>query len=188
MLESRIITLLKHGDESCIRLLFDSLYKPLCVYALRYVDSSWEAEDVVQDVFIGFWERRKNREFEGSVRSYLYGAVHKAAMNKAKKTGRVVFEDLEQSVSLQIEQLDNAADDDMLRRRVRVLDDIEALPKSCREVFRSIVLDNMSYKDVAEKYGVSVNTVKTQYSRALKKLRGETLLFLFLYTNTHFLS
>lgn len=188
MLESRIIALLKRGDESCIRLLFDSLYKSLCVYALRYVDSSWEAEDIVQDVFIGFWERRKNKEFEGSVRSYLYGAVHKAALNKAKKNGRVVFEDLEDSVSLQIEQLDNASDDDMLRRQVRVMEDIEALPKGSKEIFKSIVLDNMSYKDVAEKYGVSVNTVKTQYSRALKKLRGETLLYLFLYTNTYFLS
>ena len=45
------------------------------------------------------------------------------------------------------------------------------MSEKCREVFIAIVLKNLSYKEVAEKLNVSVNTVKTHYSRALKQLR-----------------
>ena len=49
---------------------------------------------------------------------------------------------------------------------------MDKLPHKGREVFKSIVFDNLKYKEVAEKYNISTNTVKTHYSRALKNLRA----------------
>ena len=60
--------------------------------------------------------------------------------------------------------------------------ELQRLPEKCREVFTAIVLENMSYKDVATKLNVSVNTVKTHYPRALKQLRDniDTIILLIL--------
>ena len=60
--------------------------------------------------------------------------------------------------------------------------EIELLPLKSKEVLKAIVLNNLKYKEVALEMGISVNTVKTHYSRALKQLRGslDTIVMLLL--------
>ena len=48
--------------------------------------------------------------------------------------------------------------------------EIARLPEQCRKVFELIVLKDMKYKEVADFLGLSVNTVKTHFARALKQL------------------
>ena len=61
---------------------------------------------------------------------------------------------------------------------------IEDLPANPKKVLTAIVFNNTPYKVVAEEMGISVNTVKTYYARALQSLRksldGKTFCFLFL--------
>ena len=42
-----------------------------------------------------------------------------------------------------------------------------------KEIFKAVVLDNMTYQQVGERFGITVNTVKTMYYRALKQLKEE---------------
>jgi RNA polymerase sigma-70 factor (ECF subfamily) len=48
---------------------------------------------------------------------------------------------------------------------------INDLPEKCREVFYLCRFENMSYEEISAKLNISVNTVRTQMSRALVKLR-----------------
>jgi RNA polymerase sigma-70 factor (ECF subfamily) len=48
---------------------------------------------------------------------------------------------------------------------------INKLPDSCREIFLLSRNDDLKYADIAEKQGISVNTVKTQMKIALSRLR-----------------
>ena len=138
--------------------MFDNYYHALCVYALKYLSSIEDAEDVVQNVFISFWENRKGHEFAGSLQAYLFGAVTKASLKVLEKQGRVYFDDIEEHVNSLLEE-------------VAVTKEVNQLPEKAREVFNAIALENLSYKQVAERYNISLNTVKTHYSHALKKLR-----------------
>ena len=63
------------GDESGLRQLFDMYYTPLCVYALKFIDSFDKVEDIVQDVFISFWESGKATEITSTIKNYLFRAV-----------------------------------------------------------------------------------------------------------------
>ena len=76
-IDGKIVTLLQQGDETCLRLAFDHYYKSLCLYATRYLLSYDDIEDIVQSVFISLWRNHKGKPFEGSARSYLFGAVTK---------------------------------------------------------------------------------------------------------------
>ena len=184
-LEEEIIVKLKTGDENCVRMMFDNYYHALCFYALKYLDSMEDAEDVVQNVFIAFWENKQGSFFEGSIRSYLYAAVSKSALKFLKRNGRVLFDDIESHVNQLLEEVTLYEDDDLRKLKLVLKREIEKLPEKSREVFDAIVLENLSYKQVAERYQISVNTVKTHYSNALKKLRenlGDLFIFiLFLY-------
>lgn len=73
-------------------------------------------------------------------------------------------------------------EEELSRLKVKLTREVAKLPEKSREVFNAIVLENLSYKQVAERYGISLNTVKTHYSNALKKLRdslGDLLIFFF---------
>ena len=168
--EKDIIDLLKKGNVACVKMLFDDYYRALCVYALRFLNSFEDAEDVVQEVFVDFWEKKKGCEFSGSFRSFLFGAVSKAALYHLRSSDRMVFEGLETHLNQFMEEIPESEEDIALRKE-KLFREIEGLSEKCREVFIAIVLKNLSYKEVAEKLNVSVNTVKTHYSRALKQLR-----------------
>ena len=68
---------------------------------------------------------------------------------------------------------------------MKLQQEVDSLPPKSKEIFTAIVLENLSYKQTAEKYHVSVNTVKTLYALALRKLRDNLgdlfVMALFLY-------
>ena len=96
--ESEIVHALEAGNEICLNMLFDNYYRALCVYAFRFVSDADDVEDIVQEVFVSFWMNKKRTVFSGSVRSYLFGAVAKAASKFATRRGRVMFDDVEKYV------------------------------------------------------------------------------------------
>lgn len=170
--EEEILRLLRVGDEQCMRMIFKDYYRSLCVYALKYLALVEDAEDVVQGVLITFWENKKGKYFEGSLRSYLFGAVSKAALKFVERSGRVLLEDIERRADEFFEEITFEEEETKLLR-ARLDKEIARLPEGARRVFTAIVLEDMTYKQVAEKLNVSVNTVKTHYAHALKKLREQ---------------
>lgn len=169
--EEDILIKLKASDERCIRMMFDNYYHPLCVYGLKYLPTLQDAEDVVQNVFVSFWENKKGGTFEGSLRSYLFGAVAKASLKQLERHGRFVFDDIELHVNQFLEEMTLYEDEELNLLKAKLKQEVDKLPEKSREVFNAIVLENLTYKQVAERYRISLNTVKTHYSHALKKLR-----------------
>lgn len=170
--DTDILAALRRGDERCVKMLFDRYYRPLCVYALKYLPAMEDVEDVVQNVFVSFWENRRGGVvFSGSLRSYLFGAVAKASLKYLRGNGRVVFDDIEEHVNQLLEEMDLCDEEEMVLLRRRLKREVDALPEKARQIFNAIVLENLTYKQVADRYSVSVNTVKTHYTHALKRLR-----------------
>ena len=54
---------------------FKSLYKPLCLFALRYIHETEDAEDIVQQAFADVWEKGSKGENISNLKSYLYQTV-----------------------------------------------------------------------------------------------------------------
>ena len=168
--KQEIITKLQKRDESGLRQLFDLYYTPLCVFSLKYLDSFEKAEDIVQEVFINFWENRRFVGISGSIRSYLFAAVKNNSLNYLRKNSRIRFEEIEDHVIPMIEEGRDL--EDLERKKTQLYKELDQLSQQSRRVFEAIVFENQKYKEVAEELDVSVNTVKTYFSRALKQLRG----------------
>ncbi|WP_194831500.1 RNA polymerase sigma-70 factor [Prolixibacter sp. NT017] len=178
--EQRIIANLRKGDENSLRELFDMYYKPLCMFALKFVDSIEQAEDIVQDTFINLWNSRSYSNIHSNIKAYLFGAVRNNALYFIRKETKFRFEEIDNHVQKLTE--DELPEDELTELKDRLLKQIEQLPPKGREIFEAIVFKGMKYSDVAELYGISVNTVKTQYSRSLSKLREFLHILIFLFS------
>ena len=53
-----VIDRIQQGNELAFKELFDEFYQALCVFALTYVKDQVQAADIVQEVFIKYWNRR----------------------------------------------------------------------------------------------------------------------------------
>lgn len=147
--------------------LFQRLYRPLCMYALHYLKDVQAAEDAVQDVFVSFWERDVDAD---DARAYLYGMTRNKCVDILRRTGfsadDVRAEDAAGAIS----------DEDAVNRssvEAGLWEAIGRLPRSRRELLLMSKRDGMTYEDIAESKGLSVNTVRNQISRALNALRKE---------------
>src|SRR5579859_5213274 len=77
-LQSRIA---RFDDQKAYKELFTALYSPLLLFAKSMVKSRESAEEIVSDVFIRIWEKRRDLEKIDNLKVYLYVAIRNGALN-----------------------------------------------------------------------------------------------------------
>ena len=132
--EDEIILLLEKGDERCMRMVFDYYYHSLCAYGLKFLSSLEDVEDVVQNVLIAFWERKRKSMFSGSIRSYLFGAVAKASLKFLERQGTLVFDDVESHVNRILDEQFGEWEEELEQLRVKLEKELEQLPLRCLDL------------------------------------------------------
>lgn len=160
-------------DEAAFEKLFLHFYPGLFSFALTYLKNRDWATEVTEDVLISLWQNRKVLPAIQNLTYYLYVATRNSALNCLKKNRRLETVDLDEApVS---EALHFSPDPENLLVAREVLEDAEkainALPPKCRLIFRLIKEEGLKYREVAELLGISVKTVETQMSIALRKIQ-----------------
>jgi RNA polymerase sigma-70 factor (ECF subfamily) len=172
---------MKSGSKGSFSYFFDYYYSGLCIYANQFTGDLSTSEEVVQDVFVRFWEKRQHIEIETSVRFYLFRTVHNQCMNLLKH--KKIENCYRQQSTF---EADHFSDDQWslfneseLRH---ILDQaISKLPDRCREIFELSRFENLKNKEIAEKLGITEKTVENQITKALTILRKELKDFLPLF-------
>ncbi len=162
-----LVERVRAGDHAAFRELFESYYIPLCKFAVRYVDSMAVAEELVADVFAAMWLGRATLVVPRRVDQYLFAAVRNRALNARRNAATA------QRLAVQGEgaaSTDLSDDPSELDARVRAL--VDALPPKCRDVARLHWFEHLSYREVAERSGLSMAAVKKHIERALASLRA----------------
>lgn len=167
--DGKILERLKLNDEAALKELVDKYYTPLCVYSVQYTDSLEVSEDIVQDFFVRFWEKHLYRTMSGSLKAFLFNSVRNASIDHLRKYQSYTFVEIEEQAYITDYELDET---DLEEQRQRLHYHLQQLAPQEYKVLIEIVVHNKKYKEVAEELGISVNTVKTHLSRALKYLRS----------------
>jgi RNA polymerase sigma-70 factor (family 1) len=178
------------GDEKAFEQLFRSYYQPLCNRANAILNDIDEAEETVQNIFIILWEKREQMEINFSIKSYLYRAVHNAALNRIKHNKvRVMYvKEHEQAVPSTGHTTQQAFGNE-LQEQIQAA--IESLPEQCRLVFKLSRFEELKYREIAGQLGISVKTVENQMGKALKILREKLrdyLVLIVLFLNAQMIS
>lgn len=167
--ESQLFKRMQEGDWTAFNLFFRAYTEQLYLYALAFVKTRAVAEDIVQDAFIYFWSNRARITFNGTVYAYLVQSVKNACINY--KAHQEVEEKYRKAVVPTDDEGDTEAEWEALRQRVMAA--IELLPPKCREIFILGAIEGMTYQQIADKLGISVNTVKTQMKFAYRKVKEQ---------------
>jgi RNA polymerase sigma-70 factor (ECF subfamily) len=173
-LQSRIAC---SDDQAAYKELFTSLYSSLFVFAKSLVKSKEAAEEVVSDVFINIWERRRDLEKIENLRVYLYVSTRNASLNYISRHKRTATNPIDEfqseftSIYFDPEQLMITADMLALIKR-----SIDQLPPKCKIIFKLVKEDGLKYREVAEILNISIKTVENQLAIALQKI-GNTISF-----------
>lgn len=156
----------KHGDANAFKELFNQLYPSMCVIARRYVDDTL-AEDIAQDAFVKLWNERETLLDIQSIKSYLYVSVKNLCLNHLRRNT------VEDKYTSSIDQEDFFQFNNrvMEEETYRILQQaIDKLPEQRRKIML-LTLQGVKNQEIAERLGISVNTVKTLKYKSLKLLK-----------------
>lgn len=180
---------LKQGAEEAYHHLFKKYYRRLCAIAQFYVNDSFVAENIVSDLFFYMWEHREDIEIN-SLDSYLLRSVRNRCLNYLQQAMVRYETELPPNFSELSHYNEGTITPDSpleqllekeLEEKIRTA--VKKLPEECRTVFEMSRYQQSSYDEIAQKLGLSVNTVRYHMKNALSRLRDNlkdylTLLFL----------
>lgn len=175
--EKEIILQLVRGEEIAYKHLFDHHYQVLCRIANEFLKDDFLSETIVGDVIFHLWEKREELNIQTSLRAYLVRSVRNRCINYLQQEYvRKETNDLPSDDALQSAGIHSVSDHYPLATllekelEIEIAKSIEKLPDECRTVFEMSRFENMKYLEIAEKLGISVNTVKYHIKNALAKL------------------
>ena len=151
--------------------IFDTYYRPLKNFLYYKLADKDLAEDITQEVFIRAWDKRDSIIME-TVKSYLYKIANNLAINhfnSAKKRFELKLGDHDSTVSESPHYV--MEKDEFAARLNRAL---ENLPEQQRVTFLMNRIDDLTYREIAERLEISVKAVEKRMQLALESLRGVT--------------
>jgi RNA polymerase sigma-70 factor (ECF subfamily) len=159
------------GGATALEQAFNAYYAPLCEFVYRYVLSRDTAHELVQDLFLRIWDLLDSPNPPTLSAPYLFRAARNQAL-KYLRHERVVLRWRQRAAS-EPDPASAPADADLRYREVADAVDraIAELPERCRLVFTLSRERDLANAEIAELLGISVKTVETQMSRAIKTLR-----------------
>lgn len=169
------------ADVSKFRHIYDKLWLPLSMYALRITGDTDLARDAVQESMAALWEKLSEGVEIDNPKGYLYRVCHNKALDMLRGSlpDSTVVVPEEDTAEISEEEIDTS------ERDARLWEAIGELPEKTRRSFLLNKRDGLTAREISEELGLSVKTVENQIAAALSRLRtalkgrdGEKIFFL----------
>jgi RNA polymerase sigma-70 factor (ECF subfamily) len=176
MTQQELYSKLKKGDELAYKKVFDDFYPVLVAFANKYLrDVEW-AKEISQNAFVKLYEKRHTIEITTSLKSYLFKMIYHDCLNSLKIRNRIKehYVDFSENNETQIEYNDYTEESE---DEYRIHNAIENLPPKCQYIIKQSRFEGRKNKDIADELNISVRTVETHISHALKLIRSGLNIF-----------
>ena len=169
--EQLLVSELKNHNEKAFRSLFDFYYQDIYGYSISILKSKELAEENVQEVFLKVWLHRENLNLEQSFKSYLFTIARNQAFNFLNKAANDVL--LKEEIFYKSQKSHDEGDYSIREADCKRLKKqaIKQLPPKRKLIFKMSRKQGKTYEEISHELGISVNTVKSQMSKALESIR-----------------
>lgn len=158
------------GSKDAFRILYERYGRRIYLFALGYVKSDADAEELVQDVFVKLWEKRILLDEQKNVKAYLFKIVVNSVYDLIRKRN------LEKAFLEYSAQKEELADDtwnkiiyqDMLQQVNQL---VETMPEQRRKIFKLSKEEGLTNDEIATHLALSKRTVENQLYRATLLLK-----------------
>ncbi len=161
--------LLRKGDRSVFKDIFDRYYMVLKGFSTHFIQDTSICDDIIQDTFLALYNSRKKMRSMGAVKSFLYASVKNACLNYLRR------EKMKSVHHESIAHLSSSSYTDQY-----IIKDVQTeLYKAIKDLTirqREVVVRSMNganNEEIAEELCITVNTVKTLKKRAYVELRHQ---------------
>ena len=170
--EQFILSSVNHKNVKAWKSLYTHFYSALCSYTHQILKDKSEVEDVVQEVFINMWNADKQFESIQQLTSYLYRSCYNNALVCLRNNH--LHDTILNKIGEETDHYEDNLYELTLRQEVlrQLYLHINSLPQEQKKVV-ILSIEGYSREEIAEKLGVTVNTVKTHKSRAFKALKAQ---------------
>ena len=159
--------------------LFEQYKSQFVIVARSYVRDAMVAEDLVMDSFISFWENRNKTEIVQNIPSYILISIKHRCLNWLR----------EQSIHLKVQEDIHSTALRVISSRIATIEtndpkglyaeeistiikrELANMPSKTRKIFLANRFENMTYKEIGEKFGLSFNQVNFEIRKATQILR-----------------
>lgn len=169
---------LKNGDHKSFEQVFFVYYNRIFYFIKNYVPDTEVARELTQETFAKLWEIRQSLHSDSTIPALLYTMARNNALNYldhllAQKryieyNQKKYYEIQLNCYALRHDTIEDIFADEL---QVKINTVMNSLPAKCRSVFELSRIDQLSYKEIAEKLNISVKTVENHISEALKRFR-----------------
>ncbi len=170
---------LKHFTSDEFGQLFQQYKAPFTTVARSYVRDAMVAEDLVMDSFISFWENRDRIEITQNLPAYILTTVKRRCLNWLRdqsihlKAQEEIHSTALRIISSRITTLEMSDPDSLFLEEISTIiqREIEKMPSQMRKVFLANRFEEMTYREIGEKFGLSFNQVNFEMRKATQILR-----------------
>ena len=171
--DAELLSRLYSGEVSSFEALYDRYSGFVYALAIRVVGRTEEAEEVVQDVFWQLWKTKIQYDpKQGSFSTWLFVITRNRSLDRLRRNRREPL-----AVPLPIEAGGPVADGNpeesasSSERRRHVLSAMRDLPTEQRQALELSFFQGLSHREIAERLGEPLGTVKSRIRMAMDKLR-----------------
>jgi len=160
------------GNKKAFDKIYHDFSAAMYTICLRYTNNADEAADILQDAFIRIYEKRKRFDPTYNLGGWIKRIVINEAINHYRSNKKYefvesdsYFEDENEEMEITFHESEEVPLADVLKKILR------ELPEGYRAIFNMYVFDNLKHTEISEYLGISVNTSKSQLSKARKMIR-----------------
>ena len=165
---SELLLRCKDGEQSAQFEIYKCYYRAMYNTALRILNNSFEAEDMMQESFLIAFTKLSTFKGEVTFGSWLKRIVINKCLTQLKKNNR--FEEVKMEVSREEKVEEDLSIDSSLKPQV-ILNAINNLKENYRISLNLHLIEGYDYEEISEIMNISYENSRTTISRAKSKLR-----------------
>ena len=163
------------GNKKAFTTIYTDCYPAVFYVANKYLTDKEDALDITAETFVKLWQSRKEFQSLDHIRNFLYTVARNASINYLKKLERKTATEKE---LLYLQESTWSPDHQAIEVEAEACEmiykAIEELPGKCRDIFK-LLINGQSTEEIANRFNISVKTVRSQKARALELLRNQHL-------------
>lgn len=166
--DNKLIKLANRGDEEAMNTLYFRYREWVYGLAFRLCGNREDAQEILQEVFMYFYNKFPGFELRSSLKTFLYPVVKNITISNIRKKRKIIHLDDSATQSIPDDTLNWAEE-------FRNLSDyLDGFSKEEKELVFLRYYDEMQLSEIADIFKVPVGTIKSRINRLLSRIREKT--------------
>ncbi len=163
------------GDNKSFDILVARYLKPIYSFIYKNIGNPAEAEDITQDVFVRVWKNLRKFDQKRSFKPWIFQIAKNASIDYLRKKKSIPFSTFEtdKGQNALTENISSGPVNllDILNDKAILANAMAGLNEREQKIINLRHKEGMSFKEIADSFNESINTIKSRYRRTLAILK-----------------